>query len=277
MKWFVFFFFLPCVSAAQGVKLARYDAFVKKNRIEMEPVSLLSTAAAKLTVTFSAVGTDLFVQCSGAGWGAVTVDDGNELLFRFTNDSTVSVKADGLQTFEPDIPQSTYRHRYRVTLEGVEALARYELAGLRKYSFKEPSDLRIPKDADTKLQKPGAAFLSELKKTGALSPLKRIQAKDVLAHIGDSVQFCSIVYNVHPVATAGEKAIELNLQADYSQPVINLLIADDDRTKFADTPPADFLNKEICVSGVLQLRNKVPTMVVRQKEQLKTKPPAADK
>ena len=51
MKRVLFFLFLPFACAAQGVKLAQYDAFLKKQRIEMEPVTLLSSST-KLTLTF---------------------------------------------------------------------------------------------------------------------------------------------------------------------------------------------------------------------------------
>ncbi len=273
MKWLLFFFCLPVAGFSQGVKMAGYDAFVKKHRIEMEPVPLLQTSAAKMAVAFSAVASDLFVQFTGAGWGAVTVDDGDDLLFQLTNDSTVTVKADGLQTFEPGIPQSTYRHRYRIAQAGVEALARNGIAGLRKFSFKEATDIKLPKEASAKLQRQSAAFLTELKKAVAFVPLKRIAAKDVLNHIGDSVEFCSRIYNIRP--SAGEKAVVASLQADYSEPVVNLLIGEEDRPKFGTAPDADFINKEICVSGLLLLRNNVPTITVRSKEQLKEKPVAA--
>lgn len=276
MKRLVVVFFFPLFCCAQGVKLVRYDAFVKKQRVEMEPVSLLSTPAAKISVTFSAVGADLFVLFSGAGWGAVTVDEGNELLFRFANDSTVSLTADGLQTFEPGVPQSTYRHRYRIRPEGVEALARNELASLRKYSFKEAADLRLPKEAGSKLQKQSAAFLAELKKASSLVPLKRIAAKDVLAHVGDSVQFCSKVYNVRSTSATEEKVTVLNLQANYSEPIVNLLIPDEDVAKFGASGEAAFANKEVCVSGLLLMQNNVPTIILHRKEQLKLPAAATD-
>lgn len=271
MKQVAFLFLLPLFCTAQGVRLSQYDVFVKKHRIEMEAVPLLSSSSAKLTVTLSSVASDLFVQFTGAGWGAVTIDDGNELLLQFTNESAVTLKADGLQTFEPGIPQSTYRHRYRVTREGVEALARNGLAAIRKYSFKEASDIRIPRESGTKLQRQSTAFLAELQRTSAILPLKRIQAKDVLEHIGDSVQFCSKVYNVGHTAAVQEKSTVVNLQTNFSEPVVNLVIAEEDRAKFGEAPDVDFINKEICVSGLLQLRNNVPTMVVSRKEQLTAK------
>ena len=277
MKWLLFLWLLPFAGASQGVRLARYDVFVKKQRVEMEPVSLLSSAESKLTVTFSAVGADLFVQFNGAGWGAVTIDDGNELLFRFANDSAVTVTADGLQTFEPGIPQSTYRHRYRIAQEGVEALSRNELANLRKYSFKEAADLRLPKDAGAKLQKQSASFLKELSKAATIIPLKRISAKAVLEHIGDSVQFCSKVYNVRSALVSEEKGTVLSLQAAYNEPVVNVLIREEDLVKFGANAEEIFAEKEVCISGVLVLQDNVPTITVRQKEQLKMSLPATDK
>ena len=277
MKWLLFLWLLPFAGASQGVRLARYDVFVKKQRVEMEPVLLLSSGESKLTVTFSAVGADLFVQFNGAGWGAVTIDDGNELLFRFANDSAVTVTADGLQTFEPGIPQSTYRHRYRIAQEGVEALSRNELANLRKYSFKEAADLRLPKDAGAKLQKQSASFLKELSKVATIIPLKRISAKAVLEHIGDSVQFCSKVYNVRSALVSEEKGTVLSLQAAYNEPVVNVLIREEDLVKFGANAEEIFAEKEVCISGVLVLQDNVPTITVRQKEQLKMSLPATDK
>jgi hypothetical protein len=163
MKRLAIFLFLPLACTAQGVRLAQYDVFLKKQRIELDPVTLLSTSSAKLTVTFSSVAPALFVQLRGAGWGATTIDEGDGFVFHFTDDSAV-VKSTGLQTFEPGIPQSTYKHQYQITEEGVQALARNEVTSLRKYSFKESSDVRIPKELGAKLQKSAALFLVELRK-----------------------------------------------------------------------------------------------------------------
>ena len=275
MKRFLFFLFLPFACPAQGVKLAQYDVFIKKQRIEMEPVTLLSSPD-KLTVTFLSLAPELFVELKGAGWGATTIDEGDELLFLFANDSAVSATSTGLQTFEPGIPQSTYRHRYRISPAALQALARNPVTGLRKFSFKESSSVRIPKEQAARLQKSGALFLAELKNEKKSGSLRQISAKDVALHIGDSVQFCSRTYNSRPAVHANGAATVLELQADFSEPIVNVIIPPEDRVKFGDVPETFFLNKDVCVSGVLELRDDTPSVVVRSKEQLKLKSPIAE-
>lgn len=268
MKWVVIFLLVPFVCAAQGVKLSRYDNFIKKHRIEMEPTTLLASSDAKLTVTFFSVAADLFLQLKGAGWGATTVDDGNELVFRFANDSSVTVTADGLQTFEPGIPLSTYKHRYRISAQAVQALARQDLNALRKFSFKEATDMRVPRETAVRLQKAASLFLAELNKAAATKPLMPIWVNDVYDHNGDSVQFCSKVYRVAQSKT-DSRFTELHLQSNFSQPVVKLLITAGALP--TESPEAAFLDKEICVSGVVNLRDNVPTVVVWEKKQLRIK------
>lgn len=267
MKWVLILVFLPFCAAAQGVKLARYDAFLKKHRIEMEPVALLSSSNATLSVTFSSVASDLFIQLKGSGWGATTIDDGEELVFRFTNDSTVAVKSVALQTFEPGVPQSTYKHQYRIASAGLLALSRFELAGIRKYSFKEASDIAVPKESSTKLQKSAFAFLVELSKAATVKTVLKIEAKDVYSHIGDSVSFCSKVYRSRS-ASAENRFMVLETQQDFSSPIVHLLIAEEDRSRFGDDLDKALLNKDVCVSGTVALRNNVPSIIVRKKEQI---------
>ena len=243
LKRVVFFLLLPFACAAQSVKLAQYDAFIKRQRIEMEPVALLSSSTDKLTLAFLSLAPDLFVELKGAGWGATTVDEGDELLFLFANDSSVTAASTGLQTFEPGIPQSTYRHRYRITQAALQALARNPVTGLRKFSFKESSSVRIPKEFAARLQKTSALFLTELKNESTVKSLRQISAKDVALHIGDSVQFCSRTYNSRYNAALNNGLLVLELQADFSEPIVNVIIRPEDRLKFGNAPEMLFFEQ----------------------------------
>lgn len=266
MKWLVLF--LPFFGAAQGVRLNQYDKFIKKHRVEMEPVNLVSSPAAGLTVTFSSTASDLFVQVSGWGWGATTIDDGNELHFLFANDSSVTATAAGLQTFEPGLERNTYRHRYRIGGDEVELLARLDLAALRKFSFKESSDIKIPKEAKAKLQRSATLFLAEMRKGLVARTRKQIHPKDVLNVVGDSVTFCSTVYTARYTETTEGKLTVLELQSDFSHPVVHAVIAEEDRARFGGAPEKDFANKDVCLTGVVTLRNNVPTIVLQNSAQL---------
>ena len=268
MKRFVILLFMPFACAAQGLKLNQYDVFLKQQRIELNSVALLSSPSAKISVTFSSVASDCFVQVKGAGWGAVTVDEGDELRFLLSNDSTITATSISLQTFEPGIPQSTYKHTYRIAEAGLQALSRNELVGLRKYSFKAASDLRLPKEAAGKLEKPAALFLAEYKKANSVKRLKQINGSEAAEHIGDSVEFCSKVFNVRKSTNTQDGETVLQLQGDFSSPIVDLVIMPEDRSKFDGTSETIFLNKDVCVKGILVLRNDTPTMVAKSKDQL---------
>lgn len=267
MKCFVLLLLImPLLGSAQGVKRNQYDVFLKKQTVELEPVSLIADAANRLSVVFFSESPDLYVQVRGSGWGATTIDEGDELQFLFSNDSTVSVKSAGLQSFEPGPGRSTYRHQYRITQAAVQALSRFELVGLRKFSFKESSELRIPRDQRGKMQAAGALFLAELRKAEAAKPLKKIDAQDVLNFVGDSVQFCSRVYNVRRTTTAGNETFFLELQADFSSPIVQAVLSN---TGLVGAEAGkQFLDKPLCVSGLLRMRNGLPTIDVRNAAQL---------
>lgn len=267
MKWVLAFLFLPFVCAAQSVKLNQYDKFLKQHRVELEPVSLLSSSSTRLAVVFSAVGSNLFVQASGWGWGAATVDAGDDLVFRLANDSVITATSVGLQTFEPGVERSTYRHRYRISHAALQALAQQEVTGLRKFSFGEASEVSVPRDQRPALKRSAGLFLSELARSSRQS-LTPIAVRDVFRHIGDSVRFCSKVYRVHKALSGNQSFTLLDLQADYSEPIVTVMIGAGDLAQFGADPAALFLNRDACVSGVVALRNNVPTVVVRNKNQL---------
>ena len=146
MKWVAWVLLLPSFAFAQGVKVNAYDNFLKKQCIEIEPVTVYASSGAKLAITFSSEASDIYIHLSGSGWGAATIDDGNDLIFLFTNDSTVTAKSTGLQTFRAGL-KSSYSHQYAVKYQDLQLFSKYELAGIRRYSFKEFFELKVPKEA----------------------------------------------------------------------------------------------------------------------------------
>jgi hypothetical protein len=269
MKWVAIFFLSPVFCFAQGVKVNIYDNFLKKHRIELEPVTLYTASNAKLSVTFISVESDLFLQVYGEGWGAATIDDGNEMIFLFNNDSTVTVKSTGLQTFDAGLKKSTYRHQYLVKYEDLKAFSQYELAGVRRYSFKEFFDLQIQKEYKAKLRRPGALFSDELAKAKVFKTLKQIDTKDIALHVGDSVSFCSKVYNSRHYESSENKPTVLDLQSNFSDPLVNIVIMDQDRRRFPEAPEKIYLNKDVCITGVVMMRNNIPYVILRSREQIK--------
>lgn len=271
MKWVVMLFFSPVLCFSQSVKVNLYDNFIKKHRIELAPVTIHSSSNTKLAVSFSSTEASLFLQTSGSGWGATTIDDGNEMIFLFTNDSTVTLKSAGLQTFEPGLNRSTYKHQYVLNFEDLKAFSTYELAGIRKYSFKDFADIQIQKEHRGKLQKSGLVFMGELTKANVIKTLKQIDLKDVAAHIGDSVSFCSKVYHSRYYESSENKPLVLDVQSNFNDPLVNIVIMEGYRKNFPDAPETVYLNKEVCINGVVMMRNNIPFVEVRNREQIKVK------
>lgn len=164
----IILFFLPVALFAQRTKLNAYDPFLKKQCIEMEPLTVISNQENKAAFVFKAVDTSLYLQLSGSGWGANTIDEGDAIIFLFSNDSVVTLRSTRLQSFEPGTVQSNYRHEYRLTPNDLGSFSAYELIGMRKYSFRQFSDLAIPRQNIPAIKQLSASFLSELKKSGVL-------------------------------------------------------------------------------------------------------------
>jgi TonB family protein len=268
-------FFLPLFCFSQGVKVNVYDKFIKKHRIELEPVVIYSSPNAKLALSFSSVASTLYVQVSGSGWGASIIDDGNELIFLFSNDSTVTVKSTSMQTFEAGIPKSTYKHQYLISFGDLQALSQYELIGIRKYSFKEFADIAIQKENKIKVQKLTALFSSELKKANVIRTLKQINLQDVANYVGDSVMFCSKIYTTRYYESSDNKPTVLDVQSNFTDPIVNVVILEEDRKNFNDAPEKAYLNKDVCITGVVTMRNNIPNVVVHKREQIKVKSPVS--
>lgn len=269
---------LPFLGLTQGVKTNHFDKFLKKQRLEMEPVPITGLSPKdRLAISFTAISSDLFLSLSGAGWGASTVDKENELVLFFSNDSSVSLKASALQSFEPGLNEHSYRHHYILGFQQLEALSRFELAGLRKYSFSTYTDLTLPEENRDKLKRMSGAFLEELKRANINQSVKEISVKDIRNHIGDSVSFCSKVFRTRYFKESEEGPTVLDVQADFSDPFVNVVILEKDRAKFTGSPEEQFLNQDVCISGVVRLRNNIPYLAVHSAAQIRMQTPATAK
>lgn len=167
---FLLFLLLPLFCFSQNVRVNVYDKFLKKHRIELEPTVVESSAASKLSVAFTSIASTLYVEVSGWGWGASTIDEGNELVFILANDSMVTVKSTALQSFEPGVGKNTYRHQYYMSERDLQTLMSADLTGVKKYSFKELSNMSIPKANAAKVRQLCAVFWAELRKAKVLKP-----------------------------------------------------------------------------------------------------------
>ncbi|MDB5206046.1 MAG: hypothetical protein JWR72_1121 [Flavisolibacter sp.] len=239
----------------------------------MEPVSISIPGKGKIAIAFTSVASSLYVELSGSGWGASTIDAGNDLIFLFSNDSIVTVRSTALQTFEPGINANTYKHQYSITEADLDFLSRFELIGLRKYSFKDFSDVSLPREQAAKIRGRSSLFMSELKKANVLKTLKYINLRDINKYLGDSVEFCSKIYNARYFESSENAPTLLDVQSNFSDPVINAVILKADRKNFNNIPEKLYINKDVCISGVVSLRNNIPYLIIHDKSQVKVKTP----
>lgn len=265
--------FLPLLGLCQKLKINEYDKFIKQRRVEVEPVLLLSAGKANVSMSFAATGSSLYFLLSGTGWGASAIDSGNEVIFLLSNDSTVALKSTGLQTCEITASGSSYKHKYFISADDLKLLSQYDLVGLRKYSFRDYNDLIVAKPQADKIKKLSALFTDELKKARIIQTLKRIELKDISKHVGDSVQFCSKVYGIRNFESEGGPLTLLDVNSTYGAQSVGVVIRAADRQNFLNRPEDLYKDKEVCISGLVQLYNNIPQIVISRKEQIKVKSP----
>lgn len=93
-----------------------------------------------------------------------------------------------------------------------------------------------------------------------------ISLNDVSTHIGDTVKVCGKVYGVKYLQQAKNSPTFINMGAPYPNQLLTVVIWNDVRKQFEKTPEELFSNKEICVTGKIEMFKGKPQIVVRKKE-----------
>ena len=262
---------IPFLSFAQKVQVNEYDKFTKQRRIELQPVRIYTSGKANVNISYYASGPVLYLQLSGAGWGASAVDEGQELLFLCSNDSIVSVKSTAVQTAEVNSSfQTAFKHSYFVKMSDVKRLSECTVVGLRKYGLGDEFNLKIPAVNAVKIKSLSALFLEELRIGNIFRPVEEIQVGDIAKHIGDSVRFCAKVYNARYFQSVANKPTMLEVNDNPSSP-LNVIIWEQDRKNFGYAPEILYNQKEVCITGLVQSYNNLPQVVIRNRNQIALK------
>lgn len=194
---------LPIGTLAQKIRVNEYDKFIKQQRVESHPLPIANAADIKLSVCFSAVGSNFYVQLIGAGVGAHRINADDPVIFLMDNDSTITLKPKGHQGFDIGTTTSTYRHHYVLTYSDLQKLSQYNLAALRKYHSEEYDDVTVPKEVSQKFRTLCALFIVELLNSNLLH-LVEAQAAAAPA-ITAQVQRADTVTKVKAASTASVK------------------------------------------------------------------------
>jgi hypothetical protein len=93
---------------------------------------------------------------------------------------------------------------------------------------------------------------------------QKISIDSVSKFIGDSVSICSKVYGVKSL----ENETFINLGAPYPESPLTLVIFTKDIQNFKATIESLYADKNICVTGVIQLYKNKPEMIVSSPNQI---------
>ena len=274
MKSLVFLIMLmPIVGLSQKTRVNEYDRFNKQLRISLQPVHIMSADKANVSLAYNAMGSTLYVEMIGTDWGAFAIDEGQDLIFLLDNDSTVTVKSTAVQTAEMTASfQTTYKHSYFIKVPGIMSMSENEVVGIRKYGLGDHVDMKVSPENALKIKKLSVNFIEELKATKVIRVLQNIKLSDIAKHIGDSVRFCSKVYNTRYFESSPNKPTMLDVSDSYSS-LVNVVIWQQDRENFFNSPENLYNKKDVCVTGVVQLHNNMPQIVIRSREQIAVRTP----
>lgn len=262
----------PFLGFAQKLKINEFDRYTKMRRVEVEPLRIYAQDQANVSLAYSANGPSLYLQLSGAGWGASAIDEGQQLIFLFANDSTVAVNSTEVQTSEMNASfQPSFKHSYFVRLPDIKFMSENEVVGIRKYGLGDHFDLKVTKDNALKIQKLSSLFLEELKIANIFRPVQEIPLTDISKHIGDSVRLCAKVYNTRFFESTRNKPTVLDVNNSHVSR-LNVIIYEQDRKNFPDAPENLYKDKDICITGVVESYNNIPQIIVRNADQIIVKP-----
>ena len=259
---------IPSIAFCQKIKVNEVDKFIKQRRIETTSSVLKNGSNIGLSITLKAVGSNYFVLLTGHGTGAGTVGEDDQVIFLLDNDSTVTVQSIGIQSYEIIKEQNTYRHQYKISLPGLEALSKHKLKSLRKYDFKGYTNFDILSKKQDELKNLSTVFLKELEQQKMLVNQTTVKLEDILNHVGDSVSVCGKIISGRYLQGNDKRPTLLNVGAPYPNQLLTVVIYGADRQNFEEAPENFYKEKEVCISGVVELYNNKPQIVVRNKNQL---------
>lgn len=266
---------VPCFTFAQKVKVNEYDRFTKQRRIELDPIRIYSADKSAVNLSYNSFGSNLFLQVNGVGWGASAIDEGQKLIFLFSNDSTVTVSSTAVQTAEVNASyQLAYNHSYYARMSDVRLLSEYDVVGIRKYGLGDHADIKLSKETSQKIKSLSRLFLSELKSANIFGTIQDIDIRDIARHIGDSVRFCTKVYNTRYFESVANRPTVLDVNNSYANQT-NVVIWEQDRKNFPSAPEMLYKDKEVCITGVVQSLNNMPQIVIRNRDQITLKSPVS--
>lgn len=111
--------------------------------------------------------------------------------------------------------------------------------------------------------------------TVAAAAQKEVKAEEVAQHVGDSVSVTGKVYGGRYFPNSEGAPTLLNIGAAYPNQLYTVVIRGTARKEFAGVPERDLLDKNIRVSGRVEMYKGKPQVVVHRISQLNVVEPAS--
>lgn len=264
-------FLLPLAGLCQKIKQNEFDRFIKQRKIETSVSNLKSASGTQLNASLQSVGPKFFVLLTGHGIGASTVGVDDQAIILLANDSTVTLRSIGIQSFEIVKDQNTYKHQYTITLPELERLSRHNAIGIRKYDFKGFVNIEIPQKKQAELKKLSSLLIKELVKEKIIYNELTVALEDVKKHVGDSVRVCGKIFSARYLQNNERKPTLLNVGAPYPNQLLTIVVYGDDRRNFDEAPETFYRDKDVCVTGKVELFYDKPQISIRSKDQIQVR------
>ena len=87
-------------------------------------------------------------------------------------------------------------------------------------------------------------------------------------YIGDSVKVCGKVESARYMKAADDSITVINVGGKYPDQLLTIVIWRQHRSQFAGSPEIDWIGKQVCVTGKVEIYNKKPEIVVKQTSQV---------
>lgn len=96
----------------------------------------------------------------------------------------------------------------------------------------------------------------------------KIKLEDISKHVGDSVEVCGQVAGGRYLQSAQGSPTLINVGGQFPNQLLTVVIFGEFRGQFPASPETNWVGKEICVTGKVELYKEKPQIVVRSASQV---------
>lgn len=133
------------ITYSQSIIKNEVDQFTKQKRVETDDVVLVLTDESRLAVSLRSVGESYFITFIGYGHGPEVIGESGEAMILLENDSGITVKSTGPQTYALNYSTKSYRHQYSISKVDIKKLFGSSAKAIRRYGLKGYVDIDIEK------------------------------------------------------------------------------------------------------------------------------------